>query len=529
MENTKKTTLNLDMFSNVNHFPGLDRSNLLVEGDTAPFVPSDVKILWFRSVNAKGYIKPQMVSTMEDIARHKLCVFSAEVYDCDGKMLSVGYGAAEADEVGYIAAAERRAVSKALTYAGFTWHNGDFILDEDVAKSHLNLYNSFINKGTLDINDPQTKLLYDDALVTILPDGANGYGADAGKPIASMAANRLAEIAQNYGVLDTGDPLVNAKIKFVYMYQMIQKELEKKPDPEPVTVEDVAEGDTEKSEKPKRGRKNGKKSKESPVPETVTEEEPTETAPAAESDQLQEGDMTGTKENESVEPVSEDGPVEQENMPVTSDVSDGQPAEQEEETKEDTQEAEPVAEDIPGELMEEAFKNGFYMDDDSEEPPFPETNENEAEGEGEPEDFVGYSFEESEDNPFAEDDDFDIEGDHQKELHKQEVLRSWGYRSEAELTANWQQHLTKVREKNAALNWADENMKETTKEYVENIPIYNNFLWNDKAEKENVVLLGDFMNEHKDAVIEASRTKQIPLSTLKYPINWYIDYIWDEF
>ena len=119
--------------------------------------------------------------------------------------------------------------------------------------------------------------------------------------------------------------------------------------------------------------------------------------------------------------------------------------------------------------------------------------------------------------------------DHQKELHKQEVLRSWGYRSEAELTANWQQHLTKVREKNAALNWADENMKETTKEYVENIPIYNNFLWNDKAEKENVVLLGDFMNEHKDAVIEASRTKQIPLSTLKYPINWYIDYIWDEF
>ena len=74
-------------------------------------------------------------------------------------------------------------------------------------------------------------MLYDDALVTILPDGANGYGADAGKPIASMAANRLAEIAQNYGVLDTGDPLVNAKIKFVNMYQMIQKELEKKPDP----------------------------------------------------------------------------------------------------------------------------------------------------------------------------------------------------------------------------------------------------------------------------------------------------------
>ena len=527
MENTKKTTLNLEMFSNVNHFPGLDRSNLLVEGDTAPFVPSDVKILWFRSVNAKGYIKPQMVSTMEDIARHKLCVFSAEVYDCDGKMLSVGYGAAEADEVGYIAAAERRAVSKALTYAGFTWHNGDFSMDEDVAKSHLNLYNSFINKGTLDINDPQTKLLYDDALVTILPDGANGYGADAGKPIASMAANRLAEIAQNYGVLDTGDPLVNAKIKFVYMYQMIQQELEKKPDPETVAVEEITEEDTEKSEKPKRGRKSGKKAKETPMPEPVAEDESAAVEHVAEKMQHEEEGMAERKDNEPVELA--DGNASADDVTVNSDVSDAQPAEQEEEETEDAQEEEPVAEDLSSEMMEEAFKNGFYLDDESEEPPFSEVEEDNLEGDVVADDFAGYSFEEAEDNPFADDDDFDIEGDHQKELHKQEVLRSWGYRNETELTANWQQHMTKIREKNAALNWADENMKETTKEYVENIPIYNNFLWNDKAEKENVVLLGEFMNEHKDAVIEASRTKQIPLSTLKYPINWYIDYIWDEF
>ena len=529
MENTKKTILNLDMFSNVNHFPGLDRNNLLVEGDTSPFVPSDVKILWFRSVNAKGYIKPQMISTMEDIARHKLCVFSAEVYDCDGKMLSVGYGAAEADEVGYIAAAERRAVSKALTYAGFTWHNGDFSMDEDVAKSHLNLYNSFINRGTLDINDPQTKLLYDDALVTILPDGANGYGADAGKPIASMAANRLAEIAQNYGVLESGDPLVNAKIKFVYMYQMIQQELEKKPELEPITVEEAAEGDAEKSEKPKRGRKAGKKVKEPSVPEPVEEDVPAETEPLVENVQPAEGERTEKESDLPVESGPDFVPDEQERVADTPEVSDEQPAEQEEENENVTQEAEPVAEDLSSEMMEEAFKNGFYLDEESEEPPFPEANENNPEDGEEEEDFEGYSFDETEDNPFDEDDDFDIEGDHQKELHKQEVLRSWGYRNETELTANWQQHLTKVREKNAALNWADENMKEATKEYVENIPIYNNFLWNEKAEKENVVLLGDFMNEHKDAVIEASRTKAIPLSTLKYPINWYIDYIWDEF
>ena len=89
--------------------------------------------------------------------------------------------------------------------------------------------------------------------------------------------------------------------------------------------------------------------------------------------------------------------------------------------------------------------------------------------------------------------------------------------------------MTKIREKNAYLNWGDESAKEVMKEYVENIPIYNNFLWHDKAEKENVVLLGEFMKEHKEEIIEANRARNIPLSTLKYPINWYISYIWDEF
>ena len=523
MENPKKTVLNLEMFNGVNNFPGLDRSNLLVEGDTAPFVPSDVKILWFRSVNAKGYIKPQMVSTMEDIARHRLCVFSAEIYDCDGKMLSVGCGAAEADEVGYIAAAERRAVSKALTYAGFVWHNGDFSMDEDVEKSMLNLYNSFINKGVLDINDPQTKTLYEDALVTILPDGTNGYGADAGKPIASMAANRLAEIAQNYGVLDTGDVLVNAKIKFVYMYQMIQQEMEKKPMPESPMIEGTTEEDADKTDKPKKTKKGGRKPKEAAVSETVDEE--IKTKATAEASLVEEkSEITDGANNESEPIMAADESIMQEDNAEMLDMSDTESAENfDVETDVVEEEEEISVEEMSNEQMEEAFKGGFYVADGSEEPPFlleEEIVENTEEG----------SFdEEAEDNPFDEERDFDIQGDHQKELHKQAVIKSWGYRDEAELTANWQQHLTKIREKNAYLNWGDESAKEVMKEYVENIPIYNNFLWHDKAEKENVVLLGEFMKEHKEEIIEANRARNIPLSTLKYPINWYISYIWDEF
>lgn len=65
--------------------------------------------------------------------------------------------------------------------------------------------------GNFDITDQTVKMLYDDALVSVLPEG---YGIATGKPIAAMDKLQLANIAQNYGIIAEGDPLVNAKIKF---------------------------------------------------------------------------------------------------------------------------------------------------------------------------------------------------------------------------------------------------------------------------------------------------------------------------
>jgi len=98
------------------------------------YVPHVIRQLWFRSTYPKGQIKTKMLNTMEDLAVHKYCLFAAEVYDNEQTLLAVGHGSANVEEDSFFEAAERRAVSKALANAGFTWHNGNFCNDDDIAK-----------------------------------------------------------------------------------------------------------------------------------------------------------------------------------------------------------------------------------------------------------------------------------------------------------------------------------------------------------------------------------------------------------
>lgn len=550
MEREKKTNLNLEMFKGVNYFTGLDRDNLVVDGDVSPYVPSDVKILWFRSVNAKGIIKTQMVGSLEDTVRYKLCVFSAEVYDNDNKMLAMGYGSASTDEDGFIGHAERRAVGKALTHAGFTWHNGDFSMDMDVAKTFLNLYNSYINNGTLDINDTQVTQMYDDALVTVLPEG---YGYDTGKPIAAMDQKHLEEIAKNYAMVDSGNPLVNAKIKFVYMYQLIQKESEKKPETKVDFGNELANNQAEKEDKPKKTRKS-RKTKETPVAEPavdVAEQEElepvAETAKQLDEEPVMEEEQPVTAETE--ENVAEDEPVaaidEQVSMDepfdMTEDETEDVAADEEYDAEElagvfdfvaknegEMTAEEPSQEDSEN-MTEQEFNSGFHLDDGEEEPPFFESDvEDYVEGEME---FGGFALNDANEAPIdsAETDDFDIQGDFQKENHKQEVLRSWGYKTEEELTSNWKAHLDKVRDKFYALIRSNAT-EVTVKEFVENIPIFDNFLWKEKSDQNTIVLLGDFMKEHEEDVrMVVKNGTSIPANTVKAYMEWYIDHVWDEF
>lgn len=578
MMNEKKTTLNLEMFKGVNYFTGLDRDNLVVDGDVSPYVPSDVKILWFRSVNAKGIIKTQMVGSLEDIVRYKLCVFSAEVYDNENKMLAMGYGSASTDEDGFIGHAERRAVGKALTHAGFTWHNGDFSIDVDVAKTFLNLYNGYINTGTLDINDVKVTQMYDDALVTVLPEG---YGNDTGKSIAAMDQTHLAEIAKNYAMIASGDALVNAKIKFVYMYQMLHKESEKKPEFEPSmsiaeTNGPVEEEKNTEKDSGKKGKRGGRKSKKTPVNETAAEdtpetaadyvaenelsEEPT-TKPVAEEETLY-SDATTVTEAEQQEvtaaaevtedSVSQEMPAAEETVmeevldQATDPFNIGEFADMDDAFSDEDMDAEAVADvfafvaqntaedtvtdDYSEEDIDRGLENDFHLDNGDQEGLFPEMDGTPIDGEEPVSDnsFDGFSLDDTEGNPFTDDDEFDIEKDLQDEMHLQTVLKSWGYRSVEELnsTEKWIAHLKKVRERYATVNWND---TATAREFVENIPIYNNFLWKEKAERDHVVLLGDFLNEHKDEVIAAINAGTFPLVTLKSPVTWYIDHVWDEF
>ena len=114
----------------------------------------------------------------------------------------------------------------------------------------------------------------------------------------------------------------------------------------------------------------------------------------------------------------------------------------------------------------------------------------------------------------------------EKELQKDRVLRQWGYENEKELCENWKTHLQKVREVCSTLDRED---VVATAQFIEEIPIYNNFLWANKAEKNTVILLGDFLAEHKDEVIDIMQKGLLPLPTLRNPINWYIEQVWNVF
>lgn len=526
----KKTKLNLDMFNGVNYFTGLDRDNLVVDGDTAPYVPADIKILWFRSVNAKGTIKTQMVGSLEEIARHRMCVFSAEVYDSDNKMLAMGYGSASADEDGFIGSAERRAVSKALSHAGFTWHNGDFAMDVDVAQTQLNLYNSYINNGTLDITDARVQQLYEDALVTVLPDE---YGSNKGKSIAAMEQQNMADIAKAYGISNSGDVLVNAKIKFVYMYQTIEKELQKKPEPEVATIEDVAEETPVKTDKPKKGKRGGRKAKDTnkPEPEIAAETEAKEVV----LDATEETGIVETMVSDDMpeKTTSDETVMDDTAVPETvSGVFDMyvDDAEMESIFNMDALDSEENGtEEFSEEMLNSVEENGFHIDDEAGISPFEEDDEAFEGMVEENDDSINSDVFDVGEETIEDNDDFDIQTDFAREENKMRILNSWGYKNETDLTTNWKAHLDKVREKYITLTRGGAS-EAKIKEFIENIPIFDNFLWKDKANQNAVVLLGDFMNENEAAVRHIVKNGiSIPANTVKAYMEWYINHVWDEF
>lgn len=520
MENMKKNVLNLDMFNGVNSFVGIDRDNLVVEGERGAYVPSEVKQLWFRSVYPKGMVKTQMLGTMEEAARYKYCVFNAEIYDSDGKLLAMGHGSASTDEEYFIEVAERRAVGKALASAGFTWHNGDFSYDIDVANSHLNLYNSYINSGTLDISDQKVKQMYEDALVTVLPES---YGADSGKPIAAMDELRLAEIAQNYGVINNGDPLVNAQIKFVYMYKLIEQESEKKPETDPTAKDKAAE--------PKKGRKGGKRGKKEStttvadeVTESKTEDVPTEMSETSDVVNAVPAENVAVEKNEDAAQMAEPETIEQ---PKGETISAQETAE---ETKvfplfpSDGSDAEDTA--VEEEFADEGQSEQFTMDA---EPEFSEDPFTDMDGDIDVEKmtdgdvFEGFTFDDTENNPFHEDDDSDI----QKDINKYMILQEWGYDAEEAITSDWAAHMKKIKEKSRELNYQNED---EVKAFIESVPICGGFLWQEKMHQDEVVILGDFLKENKEAVIDIINNGiQIPVKMVRPLMEWYVTHVWGEF
>ena len=457
----KKMKLDLKQFENVNYFNGIDRGNLVIQGDMDIYVPHVIRQLWFRSTYPKGQIKTKMLNTMEDLAVHKYCLFAAEVYDNEQTLLAVGHGSANVEEDSFFEAAERRAVSKALANAGFTWHNGNFCNDDDIAKNQMSIYNKYITMGSFDITDQTVKMLYDDALVSVLPEG---YGIATGKPIAAMDKLQLANIAQNYGIIAEGDPLVNAKIKFVYMYQLMENEAKA---PEKPAQEQTELEQSSKKERKKRRSKNNKLDSAQPEESERLKEEASNQFPNVEV-------KDETAESEVV--PEQDSPVNEENTPEVHE---------DEQQSETVEQAEPSNEPEPN----TEFPNGFEAAED-------EVDEN----------FF----------------DMDIE----KEIHKEKVLKEWGYSSEEAICSDWQGHLKNVREKYRELS---NSTPEEVQRFIENIPIFDNFLDMAQCDKDTVVLLGDYLNAHKDDVIAALDDGRFPIPTLRKPATWYADFVWDNF
>lgn len=476
----KKMKLDLKQFENVNYFNGIDRENLVIQGDMDIYVPHVIRQLWFRSTYPKGQIKTEMLNTMEDLAVHKYCLFVAEVYDNEQTLLAVGHGSANVEEDSFFETAERRAVSKALANAGFTWHNGDFCNDDDIAKNQMSIYNKYITIGNFDITDQTVKMLYDDALVSVLPEG---YGTATGKPIAAMDKLQLANIAQNYGIVTDGDPLVNAKIMFVYMYQLLESESEKTSE-KPAQEQTELEQNSKKERKKRRSKNNKLNSAQPEESERLKEEASNQSTDVEIKDETVESEVV----------KEQDFATETEKVP---------------ETTEDEQQSETVEQTEPSNEPEvnAEFPNGFVKAEDEEMPPFGDTEDEQE------------NFTVEDENIF----DMDIE----KEIHKENVLKEWGYSSEEEICSDWQGHLKKVREKykDAISNSTPEELRR----FIENIPIFDNFLNMDECKKDTVVLLGDYLNAYKDEIIAALDEGRFPIPTLRNPVMWYSDVVWGNF
>ena len=475
--------LDMKMFNGVNSFVGIERDNLIVEGETDVFVPFVVKQLWFRSVYKDGCIKTNLVTPLDDISKHKVCVFSAEIY-VSGDLLAVGHGSSTTDEENFVETAERRAVSKALGNAGFAWHNGDFRKDMDVAKTQLYIYNNYINAYPFDTTDIQVVQLYEDALVTILPEG---YGEDSGKSIAAMDRSRMESIAKNYAIINTGELLVNAKIKFVYLYQSLQVEKDKKPEDTSGEILSDMETNAEDSKPNKRGIRSGRRTK-------GKKQEKNPDQP--------DNPMT----TEEVQPVEETQPVEE-----------VQPAEE-------TQPAEKGQDEFPVENMEDVFNLPAQdfdiekMEGNLDNDPFNEDflegflpEENSLEG-------LGFIDVPTEDCPFVSDPDISPE--------VLSSLKKMGYNSKDEVTSDWKAHFMRVREYSHKVDWRN---FEDVKRFIEEVPVYNNILSHENAEREHIILLGDVLRKQKDEVIRLLDEKRFPVASLRSLVEWYNNYIWNEF
>ena len=431
-----KNIVNLEMFHGVNNFNGINHENLVVEGDGDVYVPFVIKQLWFRSVFPKGRIQTKIVGSLEEAIRYKLCVFNAEIYDHDGSLLSGGYGSANATEDNFIEIAERRAVGRALANAGFTWHTGDFSQNNnqeiDVVQSYLQIYNSYINMGVFDTTDVKVIQLYEDAVVTVLP---NGYGENSGKPIMAMSENHMSEIAKNYGLINDGEPLINAKIKFVSMYNFFQS-MSEKSEISNISTDIIPEVQ-----------------KATPVADAIPEVQKATPVADAIPEVLQ------------ATPVADAVPEVQKATPVADAVS------------EVLQDA-PVADAVPGNTSDFDIDDIFKVQEEK--------------------------------------------SDVEKETLKK-VLARWGYTQEKELIENWKKHLEKIKETSKKVDWTNFVQAKT---YIENIPIYKNFLWSEHAKKDEIVLLGDVLNQYKDETIAIVENGTFPLFTLLYAVKWYIHYVW---
>lgn len=348
--------------------------------------------------------------------------------------------------------------------------------------------------GNFDITDQTVKMLYDDALVSVLPEG---YGIATGKPIAAMDKLQLANIAQSYGITESGDVLVNAKIRFVYMYQLMENESMKPSEQEAIELEQEPKKEPEPKKERKKRRSKNTKDGVLDVAQEATQQEAPQTE---ESEKIK-------KEAHNLSPDTEDvkateTPEEEAKPDVDFTVEEETAAEFFEDGLE-----QPELSNEPEDGVE--FPIGFVEAEDEEMPPF-------GDAEYEQDNSIVDTVEDE--NFF----DMDIE----KEIHKEKVLKEWGYSSEEEICSDWQGHLKNVREKYRELS---NSTPEEVQRFIENIPIFDNFLDMDQCDKDTVVLLGDYLNAHKDDVIAALDDGRFPIPTLRKPATWYADFVWDNF